>query len=229
MAATQYELIRDYAGNILLPGKVQKTLTWTPGIDDVSGLPSWLTCSSGTATIVQGSSSAAGECQLESPSGGEGSLITTDTFDLSLFEAIYLQVFGLHTTDSNLSSYTLTINGNDTGGAYHVMLGSGASSYVKQNTAEGTGGQVDVPFNVTNTTGWEACSYDVGLLVMVRTGIVYCLEDDQVYGVADYSGGSASAGTLLTGAVRPSFNNSASSSVQTTAHIKSMSLTFAQY
>lgn len=224
---TQYELIRDSAGNIILPGKVQRTLTWNPGIDGVTTIPSWLTNSAGTATIVQASSTTAGECQLQSAVGGQGKIVTAGTYDLALYEAVMLQVSGLYTTDSNLSQYVLAINGTNTAGAFHVIQYP-ATTFIKQNLNGSTGGQQNVPFNAT-ATGWQACSYDLGLLIMVRTGIVYALQDDQVYGVADYSGGSGSLGTLLTGAFQPAFNNAATAGVQTTAHFKSLSLTFAQY
>lgn len=225
---TQYELIRDSAGAIILPGKVQKTLTWTPGIDGLTSLPSWLTCTSGTATIVQSSASAAGECQLQSTSGGSGTITTTGTYDLSLYEAVYLQVSGLYTTDANLNTYVITINGTNTGGAFHTIAGL-SSNVIKQNLNGSTGGSQTVNFNATTSTTWCQCSYDLGFLIMVRTGIAYALQDDQVYGLADYSGGSGSLGTLLTGAVQPTFNTTATSSVQTTAHIKGMKITFAQY
>lgn len=213
---TRFQLPRNPDGSLNIPGRVVRQLTW-PFISD-SSVPSGLsdTSGSGSSIAVSDVSAGKGGLILSSVNAVNAQVKTTQLIALASFTAIMLEAYGFRTLDSNVASVGLGIYGAF-GGCYYKLFGSCSAKF-----AGGIERTVNVP-PMSNNQG--NTSRNLALLLLIRQGQAYLMEDDQV--ISNHDGGGDTF--LSGGTVQPDVSITGNPSTTSQLLVEQLRLTLYSY
>lgn len=200
---TYLPLPRDAQGDIVLPGRVRKTITenfmWS------TAMPSWLALTNGTATYSTLATSR-GEVAIASAAtnGAQASLRTNDYIDLSKVESVWWQLDGFSFDSLGASALFMGVSGTGTG------------AYLNGQVMKSAGGaDTTVPTNLLV----DFRKKNIGILLITGTKHVYVTQGQDVMAEVDYSA------TMVLGQVRPDVAMATQENVAKTIRIARASLT----